>query len=191
MKSIEIWKRRPDNSGLGSRGQLAKFKADFVSKFVKDNNIQTLIDFGCGDLYNSSMIEVPSYLGVDIVAHNMPDNPRANTFEAVVSRFDEFECEEPADMVLCMDVLYHILPGEQDYLKAALENMLKSTKKYLVIYAQDSYDENIVWKGHMFNSPWRQLLEEMDVELTYHQKQEEYGDGPRSEAVFFVYEKKQ
>lgn len=190
MKSIEIWKRRPDNSGLGSRGQLAKFKADFVSKFVKDNNIQTMIDFGCGDLHNSSMIEVPSYLGVDIVEHKMPENPKADVFETTVSRFDEFECEEPADMVLCMDVLYHILENEQDYLKAALENMLKSTKKYLVIYAQDSYDKNIVWKGHMFNCPWRQLLEKMEVNLVYHQKQEEYGDGPRSDAVFFVYEKK-
>lgn len=191
MKSIEIWKKRPNNSGLGSRGQLSNFKADFVSSFVKEHDIQNMIDFGCGDLHVSSLIEVSSYLGVDIVAHTIPENPKVDTFSATVSRFDEFECGEPVDMVLCMDVLYHILENEQDYLKAALENMVRSTKKYLVIYAQDSYDESIVWRGHMFNCPWRQLLEEMDVDLVYQQKQEEYGDGPRSDAVFFVYERKQ
>lgn len=190
MRSIEIWKKRPNNSGLGSRGQLAEFKANFVSNFVKENKIKTLIDFGCGDLHNSSLIEVPEYLGVDIVEHKMPDEFKAGKFETTVSRFDEFECENPADMTLCMDVLYHILENEQDYLERTLEKLIECSKRYIVIYAQDSYDKNIVWKGHMFNCPWRQLMEKRGVELVYQQKQEEYGDGPRSDAVFFVYEKK-
>ena len=40
----------------------------------------------------------------------------------------------------------------------------------------------------MFNNPWGQMLEEMDINLLFHQKKEEYGDGPVSEAVFFIYE---
>jgi len=192
MKSIEIWKNRPNNSGLGSRGLLAKFKADFVNNFIKENNIETLFDFGCGDLHNSSMIEVSEYLGIDIVGHKIPKEVKADSFRTAVSRFDEFVCEEPADMTLCMDVLYHILNGEEEYLKATLEKLVECSKRYIVIYAQDSKRTDLGWENveHMHNGPWRQLLEKHNVKLIQQQAKEDYGTGPSSEAVFFVYEKR-
>jgi len=51
MKSINIWKDRPNESGSGSRGNLASFKIDYINKFIKDNEINyindviTLVDF--------------------------------------------------------------------------------------------------------------------------------------------------
>jgi hypothetical protein len=37
------------NSGAGSYGKLAEFKADILNKFISKNNIQSVIEFGCGD----------------------------------------------------------------------------------------------------------------------------------------------
>ena len=50
--STEYWKNRYNlggNSGDGSYGELAQFKAEFLNKFVTDKNIKTIIEFGSGD----------------------------------------------------------------------------------------------------------------------------------------------
>lgn len=187
MRSIEIWKKRPNFSGTGSRGKLAQFKADFVNKFITENKIESIIDFGCGDLENARLLKVKKYLGIDIVEHAHPSSVLSDTFETVVSRFDLFESTEKADLSLCMDVLYHILEDEREYLKNTLDKIIESTKKYFIIYAQDSYqsDEILNYRNHLFNCPWRQILETKNVRLIDEQKKCQ----PESSARFFVYEK--
>lgn len=185
MRSIDIWKKRPNWSGTGSRGKLANFKADFVNNFIKEKNIKTIFDFGCGDLQNASLLKVENYLGIDIVEHAHPKNISANNFKTMVSRFDKFENSEKADLCLCMDVLYHILEDEQDYLHATLEKIISYSKQYFIIYAQNSYDDTLGYRGHLFNSPWRQILQEKNVELIFEQDKCE----PGTSAKFFIYQK--
>jgi hypothetical protein len=41
--------RRNGNSGSGSYGKLAEYKATVINGFVAANNIQQVMEFGCGD----------------------------------------------------------------------------------------------------------------------------------------------
>jgi hypothetical protein len=187
MRSIDIWKKRANFSGTGSRGSLAEFKANYVNTFIKRYQIQSVLDFGCGDLYNSCMIEVEDYLGIDIVDHKHPKKIMSKNFKTIVSKFDEFESEHSFDLCLCMDVLYHLLEDEIIYLEKTISNIIKYSKKYIIIYAQDSYDLTLDYRGHLFNSPWRQILEKEDVMLIEEQSECQAG----SSARFFIYEKTQ
>ena len=186
MKSINIWKGRPNKSGSGSRGNLASFKIDYINKFIKDNKIKSILDFGCGDLHISSKLEVDKYFGIDIVDHIHPQIIKAKDYKTTVSRFDEFEHSEKADLCLCMDVLYHILSDELEYLENSINKIVDYSSKYVIIYAQDSYNKSYSdWSGHMNNSPWRQILEKK-VTLISEQ------DSPLAgtTAKFYVYEKR-
>ena len=63
------WERRyadGQDSGYGSRDQLARFKASFLNAFVARNGIRSVIEFGCGDGTQLSLADYPSYLGLDV-----------------------------------------------------------------------------------------------------------------------------
>ncbi|MGD9858413.1 MAG: hypothetical protein AB7U20_26025 [Planctomycetaceae bacterium] len=50
--SSDYWVRRyrkGRNSGGGSYGRLAEFKAQVLNDLVREHRIQTVIEFGCGD----------------------------------------------------------------------------------------------------------------------------------------------
>jgi hypothetical protein len=50
--SLGFWEnnyQKGGDSGSGSYDQLAIFKADIINSFIKQNNIKTVIEFGCGD----------------------------------------------------------------------------------------------------------------------------------------------
>ena len=50
--SAKYWEKRyatGDNSGSGSYGKLAEYKAKFINKFFVDNGISSVIEFGVGD----------------------------------------------------------------------------------------------------------------------------------------------
>lgn len=184
MKSINIWKSRPNWSGAGSRGDLLKFKIDFVNKFVKDYEVSSILDLGCGDLHFASQLSVDKYTGVDIVDHVHPTSIAAKDFTTKVSRFDELDDVDGAELCMSIDVLYHILPDEVDYLHAALDNLFIKSTKYILVYAQDPENTTVRDNGnHICNSQWKSYLEEKDVTLIYEQETPMAGSG----AKFFAY----
>jgi hypothetical protein len=67
--SSKYWDRRyktGGNSGAGSYGRLAKFKANFLNEFVDEHHIQSVIEYGSGDGAQLKLVRYPSYTGVDI-----------------------------------------------------------------------------------------------------------------------------
>ena len=69
FSSVAYWEgryRAGGNSGAGSYGRLATFKAGFVNGFVELNAIRSAIEFGCGDGNQLSLLSVPRYTGVDV-----------------------------------------------------------------------------------------------------------------------------
>src|ERR1700689_4886366 len=54
------------NSGDGSYGNLAKFKASVLNQFVAENRIASVVEFGCGDGNQVSLAEYPRYVGIDV-----------------------------------------------------------------------------------------------------------------------------
>ena len=67
--STSYWINRYDsggNSGDGSYNKLAEFKAEIINEFLRQNDIDSVIEFGCGDGNQLRLINYPSYVGYDI-----------------------------------------------------------------------------------------------------------------------------
>ncbi len=69
--SCQYWERRylrGRSSGDGSYGQLAEFKAEVLNQFVRENQVTSVIEFGCGDGHQLAIGEYPQYIGLDVSA---------------------------------------------------------------------------------------------------------------------------
>ena len=54
------------NSGAGSYNRFAEFKAEVINKFVLEQSIQSVIEFGCGDGNQLKYFKFNNYLGFDV-----------------------------------------------------------------------------------------------------------------------------
>ena len=189
MRSIEIWKNRykeGGDSGLGSQGDLLAHKVNFINEFIELHNINEVLDYGFGDLEVARRLKVYDYTGIDIFDPKEIPNSR---MKLINTKFNDYD-GPTSDLVLCLDVLYHILEDEQDYLRESLDNMVNKTNKYLIIYAQDSYNSRFEteYRSHLYNSKWVQYLKENHSNLSLIYKQDE--PQPGCSAQFYVFEKK-
>ena len=67
--SKNYWEKRYSlggNSGQGSYGKSAEFKSKFLNKFVHENDIISITEYGCGDGNQLAYAEYPQYIGLDI-----------------------------------------------------------------------------------------------------------------------------
>ena len=67
--SEKYWETRyaaGGNSGVGSYDKFAEFKADTINRFVVDRQIQSVIEFGCGDGNQLKLATYPRYIGFDV-----------------------------------------------------------------------------------------------------------------------------
>ena len=64
--SSSYWENRyvaDGNSGPGSYGDLAIFKAKILNEFIGTKNVQSVIEFGCGDGHQLSLARYPRISG--------------------------------------------------------------------------------------------------------------------------------
>ena len=201
MRSIDIWKKTYDtspiedglptwlvgdmgSSGAGSKGNLLEFKVNFINNFIEKNNIKSVLDFGHGDLDVARYLLVKKYTGIDIFNPNLLDIPFG--LNLINSKFDKYT-DSGADLVICLDVIYHILEEEQDYMRKSLDKMIEKSDRFFIMYAHDSTDIRFEteYNGHLYNSKWIQYLNKKDnLKLIYEQEQPEEG----CSAKFYVYE---
>ena len=69
FKTREYWEKRyrdGGNSGAGSYGHLAEFKAQVINKFIEQHEIKSIIEWGCGDGNQLGMFECEKYTGYDV-----------------------------------------------------------------------------------------------------------------------------
>jgi hypothetical protein len=141
-------------SGDGSYGDPMFRKVEWLSRL---NGIETITEVGCGDwnFGEHLMGRFPdaSYLGLDIsefiVRRNRKDHGSSNRI-----RFELADGKVPsADLVLCVDVLFHILdPNEHQKMLIALAG---AWTKYLALSA---YEYDGLQRGHInirkFDPSW-------------------------------------
>lgn len=132
----EYWNNRylkGGNSGDGSYGQLAAFKADILNEFIRTHNITSISEFGCGDGNQLSLIEIGHYTGYDISdeAVRICRQKYANSqFEFHnVTTYDG----RKADMALSLDVIYHLVDDEIYHNYMSL--LFSASDKFAGIYA--------------------------------------------------------
>ena len=137
-----FWDRRyreGGNSGAGSRGQEAIWKAEKVVRIARRDRIHSILDFGSGDGHVARAVVrgLPgsvSYRGVDIspttVLAASKGAPGNMTFE-VADITEQFEGS--ADMVLCLDVLFHLSTAEKH--RAAIDVICRSFRSVAIVAA--------------------------------------------------------
>ena len=69
FNSQAYWEKRYEGgeySGVGSRNEWLEYKASVVNKFVEENNISSVIEYGCGDGHQLSAANYKTYVGFDV-----------------------------------------------------------------------------------------------------------------------------
>lgn len=128
---------RNGDSGPGSYNNLAAFKADTLNTFISFNKIDSLIDFGCGDGNQLSLLKVKKYLGLD-VSQNALDRCKKKFKRDSSKSFLLYKnyAGEKFDLSISLDVIYHLIENEtyENY----MNKLFSSSKKFVIIYSSNS-----------------------------------------------------
>ena len=126
-----------DTSGSGSYGALATFKADILNKFVKENRIHSVIEFGMGDGNQLSIANYPSYIGVDIseTAVELCKKAFVNDTTKHFIHSDLYQ-KEQADLSLSLDVIYHLI--EDSIFEQYMQRLFNAAERFVIIYSTNS-----------------------------------------------------
>ena len=141
--SSRYWEQRyarGGNSGAGSYGRLALFKAELLNDFVEQRGIQSVVEFGCGDGHQLSLARYPSYLGFDVAptAIELCNQRFAGDGSKRFVLHDSQREAAPvkvADLALSLDVIYHLV--EDDVFDAYMRHVFAAAKRYVIIYASN------------------------------------------------------
>lgn len=140
--SAAYWEERyatGGNSGNGSYGPQAEYKAEFLNRFVREHQIETVIEFGCGDGNQLSLAEYPFYLGIDVspTAIEMCQRHLHIAGQRVFLCRPDSTTPLPfvADLALSLDVIYHLV--EDDVYEAYMRDLFAAGQRYVIIYAND------------------------------------------------------
>jgi SAM-dependent methyltransferase len=136
----EYWNNRyakGGNSGDGSYGELARFKADFINNLIETQQLKSVIEFGCGDGNNLALYKTAHYLGFDIAQSAIAlccatyANDATKSFLLYDPKLFKNQYIK-ADLVLSLDVLYHII-SEDDYVKS-LDDLFATSNRFVLLY---------------------------------------------------------
>jgi SAM-dependent methyltransferase len=144
--SAHFWERkylRGDTSGPGSYGTLGIGKAEFLNAFVRDQQVRSVIEFGCGDGHQLSLAEYPRYIGMDVsrAAINLCKE-RFRTDHDKSFFLYEGDCFVDhaalfrADMAMSLDVIYHLI--EDSVFETYMAHLFNAGERYVVVYSTDS-----------------------------------------------------
>lgn len=198
--SDQYWKeryQRGGNSGEGSYGPLARYKANFINAFCRDNAVKSAIEFGCGDGNQAAMLTIGDYLGVDIsadcIAWARQNLKRPGwRFETL----DEYLAlsHDPVELGLSLDVIYHLV--EDEIYQSYLRNLCAAADRFLLIYTSnlDHFDPRLPHVRHRplladmarLHPEWTFVRTERNPYAMRHDETREYG----SFADFYLFEKR-
>ena len=139
FNSGEYWENRykiGGNSGAGSYRHLMRFKADTINAFLKEKDVQSVIDFGVGDGNQLASFDVKTYYGFD-VSHSVLEKLRKQFSDHKDKHFlhtSEYN-QHMAEVALSLDVIYHLI--EDDVFHQYMERLFSSAERYVIIYSSN------------------------------------------------------
>ncbi len=141
--SAEYWERRyrgGGNSGDGSYGGLADFKAETINAFVAENNVQTVVELGCGDGNQLGLLNVPQYTGYDIAETAVKMCAKMYAGDASKNFFhyspDEYDGESKAELSLSLDIIFHLV--EDEVFETYMRHLFQLSSKWVIVYSSNS-----------------------------------------------------
>ena len=143
------WERRyakGGNSGVGSYGRLAEFKAEVVNDLVRNCGLKHIVDWGFGDGNQLKLFHVQNYTGID-VSQTAVDKARTEWSNDSAKSFlhvSEVDSHVSGDLVLSFDVLYHLI--EDKVFHQYMMNLVRSSSACVLIYSTNRESQKI--DGH-------------------------------------------
>jgi SAM-dependent methyltransferase len=137
--SAEYWDaryRNNGNSGAGSYMHLAAFKANVLNAFVREKNIHSVVEFGCGDGNQLKLADYPRYTGFDVsqksieICRKAFADDRDKSFHAVSEAV-----EIKADLSLSLDVIYHLV--EDEVYHRYMDLLFRSSTRWVIVYSSN------------------------------------------------------
>jgi hypothetical protein len=137
--SAIYWERRYQtgrDSGAGSLGRLAHFKAEILNNFVRAHNVESVIEYGCGDGMQLSLTNYPRYHGVDVSSfaveqcRNRFSDDHSKTFDLKGSTTSDLY-----DLALSLDVIYHLV--EDDVFDRYMTTLFSAARRFVIIYSSN------------------------------------------------------
>lgn len=142
--SSEYWERRyksGGNSGDGSYGELAEFKADVINSFVLENGVEIVMELGCGDGNQLGLMKIPKYIGYDIsqtaveMCQKMYSNDANKSFFHYIPEIYD-GAEVNAQLSLSLDIIFHLV--EDDVFESYMRHLFQSATDWVIVYSSDS-----------------------------------------------------
>lgn len=131
------------NSGDGSYNNLAEFKAEVINPFIQQHQVESVIDFGCGDGNQLQYFTFKSYLGFDVSAQAVNicrekyKSDASKSFKVITDY-----AQETAHLTMSLDVIYHLV--EDETFAAYMQRLFGSAQKYVIVYSsnEDLHENN-------------------------------------------------
>lgn len=145
LNSRTYWSERYSkggDSGQGSYGRLAEFKANVLNGFVQEHGLESVVELGCGDGNQLGLFNFPAYRGLDITAEAVArcearyrgrDDLRFGLYRP--EQFAEQWRDWQADVALSLDVIYHLV--EDSVYETYLDHLFHLGRRYVVIYSSN------------------------------------------------------
>jgi hypothetical protein len=158
--SADYWERRYASSGTsgdGSYGKLAEFKARVINEFVRENAIDYVIEFGCGDGNQLTLAKYPKYLGFDvsetalIKCRKLFSGDTTKVFKSISDY-----SRESAPLTLSLDVIYHLV--EDDVYREYMTRLFSSSYRYVIIYSRNTADTASDKAAHVRNRKFTEWI---------------------------------
>lgn len=179
------------NSGDGSYGELATYKAKVINEFVMNQSVQEVAEFGCGDGNNLKLYDkISQYFGYDVSTTAVKarqaewaNSEENRTFIHYSGKHTDVKRQYEA--VMSLDVLYHLVAP--DVFVSYLETIFFSASRYVLIYATDEDRANP--GAHV---AFRRFTPYIDARFKCWKLIKAYGrhNVPGSSATFFLYERR-
>jgi hypothetical protein len=189
--------RKGGTSGEGSYGRLGEFKAEIINQFVRERQIQSVVELGCGDGNQLSLANYPLYLGLDvskqavILCKKQFEADPTKTFRVLSPEIFAVKATAPkADLALSLDVIFHLV--EDDVFERYMHQLFGVAQKYVCIYSTNFRDTGRIWNPYVRHRKFTDWVEQFAhgwclIQHIYNRYPKGCDAGATSNAEFFFY----
>lgn len=140
FSSAAYWQERytaGGSSGAGSQGASARLKAAFLNRFVRENKVETVVEFGCGDGEQLSLAEYPFYTGYDVsgVALQRCWDRYGDDYTKEFFLLPRHH-KQRKHLSLSLDVIYHLV--EDSVYERHLHDVFAASARWAILYTSDT-----------------------------------------------------
>jgi hypothetical protein len=147
--SADFWEHHyagGGTSGPGSYGEFAEFKAGVLNSFVHDKHVTSVIEFGCGDGNQLSLLRYEKYIGLDVsrtvlrrCKERFADDLSKSFFLYDPFCFVDHGGVFRAELGLSLEVVFHLI--EDDVFHQYMSHLFSSATRYVSVFSSDTDEQ--------------------------------------------------